>query len=105
MIQECVHSAAHALPSVQTTESSSGKDDPALKEECLRNGQGACKDVCQRVMTFASKISPNIFGFKAKPPSLLGQYETVVTAHATDAAIQEAGQEGGAVTALLIYCN
>lgn len=80
------------------------EDGPALKEECPRNGQGACRDVCQRVMTFASKIGPNIFGFKAKPPSLLGQYETAVAACATDAAIQEAGHDGGAVTALLTYC-
>jgi coenzyme F420 hydrogenase subunit beta len=35
--------------------------------------KGACKDVCQRMVTFALKISPNIFGFKAKPPSLLDQ--------------------------------
>lgn len=80
------------------------EDGPALKEECPRNGQGACKDVCQRVMTVASKIGPNIFGFKAKPPALLGQYEMVVTARATDAAILKAGHDGGAVTALLSYC-
>lgn len=80
------------------------EDGPALKEECPRNGQGACKDVCQRMITFASKIGPNIFGFKAKPPSLLGQYETAVSARATDAAILEAGADGGAVTALLAYC-
>jgi len=79
-------------------------DGPALKEECPRNGQGACMDVCQRVVTFASKIGPNIFGFKAKPPSLLGQYETIVAARATDPKIREAGQDGGAVTALLSYC-
>ncbi|MCD4799201.1 MAG: Coenzyme F420 hydrogenase/dehydrogenase, beta subunit C-terminal domain [Methanosarcinales archaeon] len=79
-------------------------DGPALKEECPRNGQGACKDVCQRVVTFASKISPNIFGFKAKPPSLLGQYETIVAARAADPTIRDAGQDGGAVTALLTYC-
>jgi len=80
------------------------EDGPALKEECPRNGQGACKDVCQRVVTFASKIGPNIFGFKAKPPALLGQYETLVAARATDPKILEAGQDGGAVTALLSYC-
>ena len=80
------------------------EDGPALKEECPRNGQGACKDVCQRVVTFASKIGPNIFGFKAKPPALLGQYETLVAARATDPAVLEAGQDGGAVTALLSYC-
>ena len=79
-------------------------DGPALKEECPRNGEGACKDVCQRVVTFASKIGPNIFGFKAKPPSLLGQYETIVAARATDPKILEVGQDGGAVTALLSYC-
>jgi coenzyme F420 hydrogenase subunit beta len=77
---------------------------PVLKEECPRNGQGACKDVCQRMMTFSSKIGPNIFGFKAKPPALLGQYDLLVSARATDAAILEAGQDGGAVTALLSYC-
>ncbi|RCV63578.1 coenzyme F420-dependent sulfite reductase [Methanophagales archaeon] len=81
-----------------------GEAGPTLKEECPRNGQGACKDVCQRVMTFASKISPKIFGFKAKPPALLGQYETVLAARATDAAILKAGHDGGAVTALLSYC-
>jgi coenzyme F420-reducing hydrogenase beta subunit/ferredoxin len=80
------------------------EDGPALKEECPRNGQGACKDVCQRVITFASKMGPNIFGFKAQPPSLLGQYETLLSARAGDAAIREAGQDGGAVTALLSYC-
>jgi coenzyme F420 hydrogenase subunit beta len=55
-------------------------------------------------VTFAAKIGPNIFGFKAKPPALLGQYETLVAARATDPKIQEAGQDGGAVTALLTYC-
>ena len=37
-------------------------DGSVLKEEYPRNGLGACKDVWQRVVTFASKISPNIFG-------------------------------------------
>jgi len=77
---------------------------PKLKEECYRNGEGACKDVCQRVMTDASRISMNVFNFKAKPPSLIGQYEKMVAARAKDPDIREKGQDGGAVTALLAYC-
>ena len=80
------------------------EDGPALKEECLRKGEGACKDVCQRLMTFAAKIAPNIFGFKAKPPTLLGQYESIVSARAKDPEIRDVAQNGGAVTALLAYC-
>ncbi|RLG24912.1 nitrite reductase [Methanosarcinales archaeon] len=80
------------------------EDGPALKEECWRNGQGACKDVCHRVLTDAARIGPNIFGFKAKPPAPLGQYEKIVSARAVDEKIRERGQDGGAVTALLAYC-
>jgi coenzyme F420-reducing hydrogenase beta subunit len=80
------------------------ENGPKLKEECYRNGEGACKDVCQRVMTDASRISMNVFNFKAKPPSLIGQYEKMVAARATDPDIREKGQDGGAVTALLAYC-
>ncbi len=79
------------------------EDGPALKEECYRNGLGACKDVCQRVMTDASRLSMNVFQFKAKPPSPVGQYERIVSARATDEAIRNKGQDGGAVTALLAY--
>lgn len=80
------------------------ENGPKLKEECYRNGEGACKDVCQRVMTDASRISMNVFNFKAKPPSLIGQFEKIVSARATDSSIREKGQDGGAVTALLNYC-
>ena len=80
------------------------EDGPTLKEECWRNGEGACRDVCHRVLTDAARIGPNIFGFKAKPPSLLGQYERIVSARAVDEKIREAGQDGGAVTALLACC-
>jgi coenzyme F420 hydrogenase subunit beta len=38
------------------------------------------------------------------PPSLLGQYERLVAARATDLNVLGAGQDGGAVTALLAYC-
>lgn len=80
------------------------ENGPKLKEECYRNGQGACKDVCQRVMTDAARISMNVFNFKAKPPTLIGQYEKIVSARATDISIRDKGQDGGAVTALLAYC-
>ncbi|MBN2489194.1 MAG: Coenzyme F420 hydrogenase/dehydrogenase, beta subunit C-terminal domain [Methanosarcinaceae archaeon] len=80
------------------------ENGPKLKEECYRNGEGACKDVCQRVMTDAARISMNVFNFKAKPPSLIGQFEKIISAKATDPAIREKGQDGGAVTALLSYC-
>jgi coenzyme F420 hydrogenase subunit beta len=80
------------------------ENGPKLKDECYRNGEGACKDVCQRVMTDASRLSMNVFNFMAKPPSLIGQYEKIVAARATDSAIREKAQDGGAVTALLTYC-
>jgi len=79
------------------------ENGPMLKEECYRNGQGACKDVCHRVMTDASRIGLNVFNFKAKPPTIIGQYEKIVAARATDKKIRERGQDGGAVTALLAY--
>lgn len=75
-----------------------------IKDECYRNGEGACKDVCHRVMTDAARISLNVFDFKAKPPTLIGQYERIVAARAKDPRLLENGQDGGAVTALLAYC-
>jgi coenzyme F420 hydrogenase subunit beta len=81
-----------------------GEEGPHIKEKCFRNGQGACKDVCHRLMTDAARISMNVFNFKAKPPTnLLGQYEKIVAARATDPAIRDSAQDGGAVTALLAY--
>ncbi len=80
------------------------EDGPALTEECPRDGMGACMNVCHRITTDASRMGLTIFGFKAKPPSLIGQYEKMVSARAVDSAIREAGQDGGAVTALLAYC-
>ena len=80
------------------------EDGPALTEECPRDGKGACMEVCHRIMTDASRMALNIFDFKAKPPSLIGQYEKMVGARAIDSKIREAGQDGGAVTALLAYC-
>ena len=80
------------------------ENGPKLKEECYRNGEGACKDVCQRVMTDAARISMNVFNFKALPPTPIGQYQKIVSARATDPSIAENGQDGGAVTALLGYC-
>jgi coenzyme F420 hydrogenase subunit beta len=80
------------------------ENGPYIKDECYRNGEGACKDVCQRVMTDASRISLNTFNFKAKPPSMVGQYEKIVSARATDEAFTERGQDGGAVSSLIAYC-
>ncbi|HPR41460.1 MAG TPA: Coenzyme F420 hydrogenase/dehydrogenase, beta subunit C-terminal domain [Candidatus Methanofastidiosa archaeon] len=79
------------------------ENGPYIKEECYRNGRGACKDVCHRVMTDAARIGMNVFNFKAKPPTMLGQYEKAVAARAKDSKLQEMGQDGGAVTALLAY--
>ncbi len=75
-----------------------------IKAECYRNGEGACKDVCHRVMTDAARISLNVFNFKARSPTLIGQYEKIVAARAKDPKILENGQDGGAVTAILSYC-
>ncbi|MBN1785503.1 MAG: Coenzyme F420 hydrogenase/dehydrogenase, beta subunit C-terminal domain [Candidatus Methanofastidiosa archaeon] len=79
------------------------ENGPYIKEECFRNGRGACKDVCHRMMTDAARIGLNVFNFKAKPPTVVGQYEKAFAARATDPKIRERGQDGGAVTALLSY--
>jgi coenzyme F420 hydrogenase subunit beta len=79
------------------------ENGPYITEECYRFGRGSCKDVCHRVMTDAARIGLNVFNFKAKPPTILGQYEKALAARATDPQLQEKGQDGGAVTALLNY--
>jgi len=79
------------------------ENGPYITEECYRFGRGSCKDVCHRVMTDAARIGLNVFNFKAKPPTMLGQYEKVMAARAKDPKLQEKGQDGGAVTALLSY--
>lgn len=77
---------------------------PDIKEKCFRNGEGACKEVCHRVMTDAARLSLNVFNFKSKPPkNPLGQYEKIVSARSSDETIREHAQDGGAVTALLTY--
>jgi len=79
------------------------ENGPYITEECYRKGRGSCKDVCHRVMTDAARVGLNVFNFKAKPPTIVGQYEKAFAARATDKKISKMGQDGGAVTALLSY--
>ncbi|HDM36366.1 MAG TPA: hypothetical protein ENG09_03815, partial [Candidatus Syntrophoarchaeum butanivorans] len=74
---------------------------PKTEEKCFEI-HGACFDFCPRTFLPVLEMEKELFG-GVRSDKDLGYFTEIITARATDAAIAEKGQDGGVVSALLIY--
>jgi coenzyme F420 hydrogenase subunit beta len=75
---------------------------PKTKKKCYEIC-GACYDFCPRTFFAPFEVDKALFG-TIRTDNLLGYYEgAVLTARATDTSISERSQDGGVVSALLVF--
>ena len=72
---------------------------------CIHGEKGctSCTRACPRFRTWENEIDTHLFGRERKPDEMAGISKDIILARATDKAVHEKGQDGGLVSAILLW--
>jgi len=75
-------------------------------ENCIHGETGctSCTRACPRFRTWEHEADEHLFGRVREPEEMSGIYKDVILVRASDDFVYETGQDGGLVSAILIWC-
>ncbi len=80
-------------------------DEHGGKQDCTYGARGCtlCTRACPRFRTWEAECDTYLFGRTREPSEVAGQHIEITLARATDPGVNRVGQDGGLVSALLIW--
>ena len=69
-----------------------------------QRGCTSCTRACPRFRTWESEIDTHLFGHERAPDDMAGVSKDIILARATNKELHENGQDGGLVSAILLWC-
>ena len=75
-------------------------------DNCVHGEKGctSCTRACPRFRDWETEAEMHLFDRHRKPEELSGVYKDVLLTRASDSTVHELGQDGGLVSAILIWC-
>ena len=81
-------------------------EDELGLENCIHGEKGctSCTRACPRFRDWEQQAEEHLFGRERRPEEMSGVFKDILLTRASDSTIHEMGQDGGLVSAILIWC-
>jgi coenzyme F420 hydrogenase subunit beta len=75
-------------------------------DDCVHGQKGctSCTRACPRFRSWETEADEHLFGRERQPDELAGIYSDILLTRASDEFVYDTGQDGGLVSAILIWC-